>query len=305
MHLPVLLSETLEYLNVRPGGVYLDATAGLGGHTREIARRLTTGLVIASDRDPESLEMARANSAGFAGRIRFHRGEFSALPRILAEAGVERVDGLVADLGVSRYQLTEAARGFSLLTEGPLDMRMDQSRGATAADLVNYSAEKALADLIYQFGEERSARRIARAIVRARPVRSTLHLASVVERAVPRTGRLHPATRTFMALRIAVNDELGELDRLLASLPALVAGGGRAVVISFMSLEDRKVKERFRELGRQAGALVLTRRPVTPGEPEIRANPAARSAKLRALEMREQQASGLNGVPGFRAHERR
>jgi 16S rRNA (cytosine1402-N4)-methyltransferase len=165
-------------------------------------------------------------------------------------------------------------------------MRMDQSRGTTAADLVNYSAEKALADLIYRFGEERSARRIARAIVRARPIRSTLHLASVVERAVPRTGRLHPATRTFMALRIAVNDELGELDQLLSVFPSLVAGGGRVVVISFMSLEDRKVKERFREVSRQGGAMILTRRPVTPGEPEIRANPASRSAKLRALEMR-------------------
>jgi 16S rRNA (cytosine1402-N4)-methyltransferase len=286
MHVPVLLDETLEYLNVRPDGVYLDATAGLGGHTLEIARRLSTGLVIANDRDTESLEMARANTAEFAGRIHFHRGEFSMLPRALAAAGVEKVSGLLADLGVSRYQLTEAARGFSLLTEGPLDMRMDQSRGTTAADLVNYSAEKALADLIYRFGEERSARRIARAIVRARPIRSTLHLASVVERAVPRTGRLHPATRTFMALRIAVNDELGELDQLLSVFPSLVAGGGRVVVISFMSLEDRKVKERFREVSRQGGAMILTRRPVTPGEPEIRANPASRSAKLRALEMR-------------------
>ena len=171
------------------------------------------------------------------------------------------------------------------MSDGPLDMRMDQSTGMTAADLVNHTAEKALADLIFQWGEERRARKVARAIVRARPLRSTLHLADVVERAVPRTGKLHPATKTFMALRMAVNDEPRELDRLLDIGPGLLVSGGRMVVISFMSIDDRKVKERFRELGRQGRALVLTKHPLQPAEGEIRENPASRSAKLRALEM--------------------
>ena len=279
MHYPVLCAEALEYLAIRPDGIYLDATAGLGGHTREIARRLTTGYVIANDRDTESLEFARANTLEFADRVRFRQGTFSDLK------GIEKVNGLVADLGVSRYQLTEPHRGFSILAEGPLDMRMDQTQRMTAGDLVNSAAEKAIADWIYQLGEERRARRIARAIVRARPIRSTLHLAGVVERAVPRTGHLHPATRTFMALRMVVNDEQGELDRLLDLAPGLIAAGGRMVVISFMSLEDRKVKERFRAWGREGRAEVLTKRPVTPSQKELQDNPPSRSAKLRAVEM--------------------
>lgn len=285
MHYPVLLRESLELLTVKPDGVYLDATAGLGGHTAEIARRLTTGTVIASDRDPESLEMARRNTAEWTDRIRFHHGTFAELNRAPALFGFEQVDGLLADLGVSRYQLTQPERGFSFLSEGPLDMRMDQSVGATAAEIVNHTAEKALADLIFQLGEERRARRIARAIVRARPIRSTLHLAGVVERAVPRTGRLHPATKTFMALRLAVNDEQRQLDRLLATGPGLVRAGGRMVVISFMSLEDRKVKQRFRELAGEGRAILLTRHPIEPAERETQENPPSRSAKLRAVEL--------------------
>jgi len=280
MHYPVLCAEALEYLAIRPDGIYLDATTGLGGHTREIARRLTTGFVIANDRDTESLEFARANTLEFADRIRIRQGAFSDLQ------GIEKVNGLLADLGVSRYQLTEPHRGFSILAEGPLDMRMGQTQRMTAGDLVNSAAEKAIADWIYQLGEERRARRIARAIVRARPIRSTLHLAGVVERAVPRTGHLHPATRTFMALRMVVNDEQGELDRLLDLAPGLIAAGGRMVVISFMSLEDRKVKERFRSWGREGRAEVLTKRPLTPSQKEVQDNPPSRSAKLRAVEMR-------------------
>ena len=275
----------MELLAVRPDGIYLDATAGLGGHTGLIARQLTTGLVIANDRDEQSIEMARRNTAEWAGRIRFHHGSFGSLAEAVSEAGFERVDGLLADLGVSRYQLTAPERGFSFMADGPLDMRMDTSMGSTAADLVNYTDEKTIADLIFQLGEERRARKVARAIVRARPIRSTLHLADVVLRAVPRTGRLHPATKTFMALRMAVNDEPGELDRLLRTGPELLKHGGRMVVISFMSLDDRKVKERFRELGREGRVTVLTRRPLQPGEPEVFQNPASRSAKLRALEM--------------------
>src|SRR5437764_3543658 len=274
--------EALEHMALRQDGIYLDATAGLGGHTGAIAGRLTTGLVIANDRDNESLELAKRNTAEAADRIRFHHGEFSTLQEALRENGIDQVDGLLADLGVSRFQLTDATRGFSILTEGPLDMRMDQTKGTTAADLVNYTAEKALADLIFQLGEERRARKIARAIVRARPIRSTRHLADVVERAAHRTGRLHPATQTFMALRMAVNDEQGELDRLLDQIPELLKSSGRAVVISFMSLEDRKVKVKFRSLQQEGRAATLTRRPLRPTEEEVRANPAARSAKLRA-----------------------
>lgn len=284
MHFSVMAGEVMEHLAVRPDGVYLDATAGLGGHTGLIAQRLTAGIVIASDRDAESLEKARENTAAWADRIRFHHGDFGSLPEAVREAGFERVNGLLADLGVSRYQLTDPERGFSFLSEGPLDMRMDRSAGTTAADLVNQLAEKALADLIFQLGEERRARKVARALVRARPIRSTLHLADVVGRAVPRTGKLHPATKTFMALRMAVNDEPGELDRLLAVGPELLASGGRMVVISFMSLDDRKVKVRFRELGKEARARVVTKHPLQPSEEEIAQNPASRSAKLRVLE---------------------
>jgi 16S rRNA (cytosine1402-N4)-methyltransferase len=284
MHLPVMPAEALELLAVRGDGIYVDATAGLGGHTGLIAQRLTTGKVVANDRDPESLEMARRNTEQWSDRILYHHGPFTRLAEAVAEAGATKVDGILADLGVSRFQLTEPERGFSFMADGPLDMRMDQTTGVTAADLVNYSNEKALADLIYQLGEERRARNVARAIVRARPIRSTLHLADVVSRAVPRTGRLHPATKTFMALRMAVNEEPEELDHLLRIGPGLLKSGGRMVVISFMSIDDRKVKERFRELGREGRATVLTKHPLQSGDAEVAGNPAARSAKLRALE---------------------
>ncbi len=284
LHVPVLLGEVLEYLAIRPEGVYVDATAGLGGHTAAIAERLTSGFVIANDRDAESLEICRRNLAPFAGRVRFHHGRFSELAEALASFGVERADGLVADLGASLYQLTDPERGFSFSADAPLDMRMDRSHGRTAAEIVNTMAEKALADLIFRFGEERRSRKIARAVVRARPIRTTLELARVIERVAPRTKRLHPATQTFMALRIAVNDELGELEKLLELMPRLVRSGGRAVVISFMSLEDRRVKHGFQALARQGRVRVLTRHVVRPSEQEVRSNPAARSARLRAVE---------------------
>jgi len=286
MHVPVMLGECLEYLAIRPDGIYLDATAGLGGHAGAIASRLTSGFVIANDRDAESLEMARRNTAELAERMRFHRGSFSELPGALKEFGVERVNGLLADLGVSRYQLTEPERGFSLMTDGPLDMRMDRSRGITAEEIVNFTAEKELADLIYQFGEERRSRKISRAIVRARPIHSTLQLARVIETAVPRTGKLHPATQTFMALRLVVNDEQGELDSLLASAPDLVQSGGRIVFLTFMSLEDRKVKQAFQVLARAGRATSLTKHVVRPTLEETKDNPPSRGAKLRALEMK-------------------
>jgi 16S rRNA (cytosine1402-N4)-methyltransferase len=284
-HYPVMLAESLEALAIQPEGVYLDCTAGLGGHTGAIARQLTSGLVIANDRDASAIELAKANTQDVADRIVFHHGPFSHLAAAVAQANRGQVDGLLADLGVSRYQLTTAERGFSFMTEGPLDMRMDQSRGITAEELVNRSAEKALADWIYQLGEERRARRIARAIVRARPIRSTLHLADVVERAVPRTSHLHPATQTFMALRMVVNEEQQELDALLDIAPQLVKPGGRIVMISFMSLEDRKVKERFRELQKQGAGVAVTKKPLVPSEEETRTNPPSRSAKLRVFEL--------------------
>jgi len=289
MHVPVMVRESLEYLCVRPDGIYVDVTAGLGGHTRAIADRLTTGLVIASDRDPESLVVVEENLAEYGARVRVHHGRFSELRTALEGAGVAKVDGLLADLGVSRYQLTEPERGFSLLGEGPLDMRMDRSQGAPASEIVNTWAEKALADLIYQFGEERRSRRISRAIVRARPIQTTQALARVIQEAVPRTGRLHPATQTFMALRLAVNEELEELDSLLAIAPAVVRSGGRIVVITFMSLEDRKVKQSFQALVRSGRASSLTKHVVRPSEEEVAGNPSSRSAKLRAVRITEEK----------------
>ena len=285
MHVPVMLRECLECLAIRPGGVYLDATCGLGGHTGAIARQLDTGFVLACDRDAESLARARENTVDCAARIRFHNVRFSMVGQALAAERVSQADGLLADLGVSRYQLTEGERGFSLMADGPLDMRMDRSQGQTAADIVNYESEQQLANLIYRLGEERRSRRIARAIVRARPVATTGQLAKLIENAAPRTGKIHPATRTFMALRIAVNQEAEELDALLASLPALVKPGGRVVVLTFMSTEDRKVKQSFQALAKGGRATILTRHVVRPAEEEIRANPPSRSAKLRALEM--------------------
>jgi 16S rRNA (cytosine1402-N4)-methyltransferase len=241
--------------------------------------------LISNDRDPESLEMAKRNAAEFADRIDFQHAQFSELRQTISDP----LDGLIADLGVSRFQLTDPERGFSFQSEGPLDMRMDQTRGATAADLVNHSAEKAIADWLHQLGEERRARKIAGAIVRARPIRSTLHLAGVVERAVPRTGPIHPATRTFQALRMVVNREPEELDALLEAAPQLVRAGGRIVVISFHSGEDRKVKDKFRELARLGEGSILTKKPIVPSEREVRENPPSRSAKLRALEIGQTQ----------------
>ena len=281
-HYPVLLSESLEYLAIRPEGIYLDMTAGLGGHSGAIAERLTSGFVIACDRDAESLALARANTAGLKG-LRFFHGAFSQVARALEENGVPTVDGVLADLGVSRYQLSSRERGFSLMEDGPLDMRMDRTQELTAADLVNELPEKALADLIYQLGEERRSRRISRAIVRARPILTTGRLAGVVESAVPRTGRIHPATQTFMALRLKVNGEMEELGELLRIAPAKLRPGGRFVAISFMSTEDRIVKQGFRAEAGAGRGMILTKHVVRPSAKELSENAASRSAKLRAL----------------------
>ena len=279
-HYSVLLEEAIEFLAIKPDCAYLDCTAGLGGHSRAIAERLSpAGRLIVNDRDSESLEMAKRELIDFVDRAEFQCAPFS----MLNETGL---DGILADLGTSRFQLTDADRGFSLLQDGPLDMRMDQTRGMTAADLVNHSAETAIADWIFQYGQERrNARKIARAIYAARPLRSTLHLAGVVEGVVPRVGPIHPATRTFQALRIVVNDEMQELDALLNRVARMTRSGGRIVIISFHSLEDARVKEKFRELARTGIARLLIKKPVVPGDREVRANPASRSAKLRAVEI--------------------
>ena len=289
MHTPVMVNECLEYLSIQPDSVVADITCGLGGHTGAIARRLAqlggTGRVIACDRDAESLELAKANLADCADRIRFHQSLFSQVGDALAAEKITQLDGLLADLGVSRYQLTDSGRGFSLMVDGPLDMRMSRMEERTAADLVNYESEKQLADLIFQYGEERRSRKIARAIVRARPIQTTGQLAKLIEGVVPRTGKLHPATQTFMALRLVVNREMEELDALLAALPRLVKPGGRVVMLTFMSTEDRKVKQSFQALAKEGRAVVLTRHVVRPAEEEIRDNPPSRSSKLRALQL--------------------
>jgi 16S rRNA (cytosine1402-N4)-methyltransferase len=308
-----MLRECMEYLNLQPDGIILDATCGLGGHTGAIARYLQQangkGFVISCDRDAESLEQAKANTLDCAGRIQFCHKRFSRLVEtareivqdtLAKEAQVghrspptqlgKQVDGLLADLGVSRYQLTQPERGFSLMADGPLDMRMSRvgepsTSTTTAADLVNYESEKQLADLIFQLGEERRSRRIARAIVRARPITTTGELAALIESVVPRTGKLHPATQTFMALRMAVNEEQQELDALMEAIPKLVRPGGRVVILTFMSLEDRKVKQSFQALRREGRVNILTPHVIRPSEDEVATNPPSRSAKLRALEI--------------------
>lgn len=281
MHVPVMLPEVLEYLAVRPDGFYVDVTLGLGGHTRAIAERLTNGRLLSLDRDAESMELAKQSLGSLAERVEFRQARFSELSQL----GISGVDGLIADLGVSKFQLTTADRGFSLMNAGPIDMRMDRSKGRTAGEIVNTVDERTLANLIFEYAEERRSRQIARAIVRARPIRDTAHLAAVIEGAAARSGPIHPATRTFMALRLVVNEELDELDSLLVSAPNVLRPGGRFVVITFMSLEDRKVKQSFQELAREGKARILTKHVVRPSDSEVRENPPSRSAKLRAIEI--------------------
>lgn len=290
-HVPVLLDEALEYLNVRPGGVYVDATLGLAGHSSAIAKRLgAKGRLICFDRDPQAMEAAKARLEEVRAELGSEMPEVIFEPRAFSEASslIEpgSLDGLLADFGVSSLQLDEAYRGFSFRSDGPLDMRMDTRSGETAEQVVNQEDENELADLIYEFGEERRSRRIARAIVRARPITTTAELARVVSAAAPsmKGDKIHPATRTFQALRIRVNDELGEIRTLLESAPSLLKPGGRLVLISFHSLEDRLVKDAFRDAGRDKVFEVLTKKPVVAGEQEEMRNPRARSAKMRAAE---------------------
>ncbi len=282
----MLAEEALRWLRVEPGGTYVDATVGLGGHAVEIAARLTSGRLIGLDRDAEALEIARGRLKAYEGRVVLVQTDFSKIDEVVREMHLPPLQGILADLGVSSVQLDTAERGFSFRLAGPLDMRMDSRMALTAADIVNETAEAELADLLYRFGEERDSRRIARAIVRARPIRSTEHLATVVAGARTSRGRqkLHPATKTFLALRIAVNRELEELGQFLDRAPATLAPGGRCVVLSYHSLEDRMVKQGFRRLSGQGVVSVLTRKVIRPTEREIAANPRARSAKMRVAE---------------------
>ncbi|HET9309279.1 MAG TPA: 16S rRNA (cytosine(1402)-N(4))-methyltransferase RsmH [Candidatus Sulfotelmatobacter sp.] len=306
-HVPVLLKEAIDFLAVRRGGTYIDATVGLGGHSYEIAKRLgAPGHLIGLDKDPAALKISgfRLSASGFrtqdpeaeSREPRADWPEITLLHRSFAEIAKGQkaggVDGILADIGVSSLQLDDAARGFSFQAEGPLDMRMDPTSERTAEQVVNHLDERQLADLIYEFGEERRSRRIARAICRSRPIRSTAQLADVISAAARPMNRgkneyerrIHPATRTFQALRIFVNRELDDLKALLEAAPRILKPGGRMVVISFHSLEDRIVKDAFRE-GTQKGYFsLLTKKPVTATEEESDRNPRARSAKLRAAE---------------------
>jgi 16S rRNA (cytosine1402-N4)-methyltransferase len=297
-HVPVLLKEAIDFLAVKCGGTYLDATVGLGGHSFEIAKRLgALGHLIGLDKDPAALARA-AEVLGSAGVPPATGAEASDWPTVtllhssFAEAG-ERVapasvDGMMADLGVSSLQLGDPARGFSFQAEGPLDMRMNPMSGETAEQVVNHIDERELADVIYEFGEERRSRRIARAIVRSRPIRTTKQLVEVVSAAArsmkSKHERIHPATRTFQALRIFVNRELDDLKALLEAAPRVLKPGGRLVVISFHSLEDRIVKDAMREGAKDMYFRLLTKKPVTASEVEIERNPRSRSAKMRAAE---------------------
>jgi len=300
-HVPVLLKEAIDFLAIKRGGTYIDATVGLGGHSLEIAKRLgAPGHLIGLDKDPAALEIARErllvgrrslvvgeteSQRGDWPTVEFRHGSFADLAN---DQRPRTYDGILADLGVSSLQLNDPARGFSFQAEGPLDMRMNPQAEQSAYQVVNQLDEVALADLIYEFGDERRSRRIARAIVRSRPIRTTAQLADVVSAAARPMNqaerRIHPATRTFQALRIFVNHEMDDLRALLDIAPQLLQPEGRLVIISFHSLEDRMVKDALREGAKQGRYKLLTKKPVTAGEEEVDRNPRARSAKLRAAE---------------------
>ena len=289
-HVSVLLKEAIDFLAVRRGGTYIDATLGLGGHSCEIARRLgPQGHLIGFDKDPHALQIAQQRLRPAEGmelewpQVTLVHSSFTGLSQRIPPA---LADGILADLGLSSLQLEDAGRGFSFQAEGPLDMRMDPHSERTADQVVNRMREEDLANVIYEFGDERRSRRIARAIVRARPVRTTAHLAQVISAALRsmKHTAIHPATRTFQAIRIFVNRELQDLEELLAAAPGVLRTGGRLVIISFHSLEDRRVKDAIRAGAANGVYRILTKKPVTAGVDEVDRNPRARSAKLRAAE---------------------
>jgi 16S rRNA (cytosine1402-N4)-methyltransferase len=288
-HIPVMTAEVLDFLQPSRGGLFVDCTVGLGGHARALLEA-GAARVIGLDRDRDALARARETLAPWTDRVELVHADYRALEEVLDARQISRVDGALADLGVSSMQFDAPGRGFSFQRDEPLDMRMDQSAGDTAADLVGRASERELADAIFQYGEERFSRRIARALVGARaesPIETTGRLAAIVRRAVPRRGamRIDPATRTFQALRIWVNRELEGLDRFVESAARRLRAGARLVVIAFHSLEDRVVKHTLRALHQKEGVVqVLTKRPLIPRDEEVDRNPRARSAKLRAAE---------------------
>jgi len=284
-HTPVLLDETMQFLTPGPGGRFIDATLGAGGHTRAILERTEPdGRVLAIDQDESALANARPALSSFGSRLLLARGNFKQVSRLAAEHGFLQCDGVLADIGISSMMVDDASRGFSFMREGPLDMRMDRTQELTAGHVVNTYSEKELAGILYNYAEERRSRPIARSIVRSRPLELTTDLVRAIERVTggPRHGRIHPATRTFQALRIYVNDELKSLDAFLDASMTVVRSGGRVVVITFHSLEDRIVKQKFRAPA--VPGRVLTKKVVTGSDEEVRRNPRARSAKLRAWE---------------------
>jgi 16S rRNA (cytosine1402-N4)-methyltransferase len=286
-HTPVLLEEVLEWLRIRPDGTYIDATLGAGGHSEGIAMRLTSGRLISLDRDAQALVVARERLESFRETVKLVQSPFSKIAEVVQELGILQADGVLADLGVSSMQLDQTARGFSFREAAALDMRMDTANDELTADeIVNRWSEREIADLLYREADEHDSRRIAKAIARARPIRDTAHLAMTVAGARKQWGRqrLHPATKTFLALRIAVNREMEELGQFLSRTPATMKSGGRWVVLSYHSREDRLVKHAFQE-GERAGTLrVLTKHVIQPGEQEMLGNPRSRSAKLRCAE---------------------
>jgi 16S rRNA (cytosine1402-N4)-methyltransferase len=288
-HEPVMVAETLELLQPSRGGLFVDCTAGLGGHSGALLEAGATRL-LGLDRDLSALALAREALSGSADRVELVHADYRDLDRVLDERGIEKVAGILADLGVSSMQFDAEGRGFSFRRDEPLDMRMDQSRGPSVADLLREVDETELADVIYQFGEERASRRVARAIVYARreaPIDTTGRLAAIVRRAVPHHGhqRIDPATRTFQALRIWVNRELDGLDAFLSGAANRLLANARLAVITFHSLEDRIVKHTFRAMEKAGeGLRILTKRPLVPADEEVARNPRARSAKLRAIE---------------------
>jgi len=285
-HTPVLLDEVLEWLRIRPDGIYVDATLGAAGHSEAIAERLDSGRLISLDQDAQALQIARERLKKFGSKVNCVLSPFSRIAEVVHELGIPKVDGVLADLGVSSMQLDHPERGFSFREAGPLDMRMSDAEELTANEIVNRWPEKELADLLYRGADEHDSRRIARAIMRARPIRDTAHLAKVVAGARKQWGRqkLHPATKTFLALRIAVNRELEALGQFLFRTPATMNSGARFVLLTYHSGEDRMVKEAFKEGERQGTLKILTKHVIRPSEEEERANPRSRSAKLRCAE---------------------
>ncbi|MDI6751340.1 MAG: 16S rRNA (cytosine(1402)-N(4))-methyltransferase RsmH [bacterium] len=282
IHLPVMVEEAIEYLNVQKGKWYVDCTLGAGGHSLEILKR--GGKVLGIDQDEEVLDLAKKSLSDYHKRIVFEKRNFIEVGEVIKKHKIKKVFGALYDLGLSSYQIEKDARGFSFQREGPLDMRMDLSKTTKCADIINRGREEELARILKEYGEERMSRRIAREIVKNRPIRTTTGLASLVARAIGKRGKIHPATRTFQALRIAVNDELSALTESLDSIFPHLASYGRIVVISFHSLEDRIVKRKFKQWQKEEVFKILTKKPLRPTPEEIEENPRARSAKFRGGE---------------------